>query len=200
MIDGIGQCTAAMEAAQRKLETAAENLANSETDGFHQHLLRAQGQNGALGQPGTLRLTGRPLDLAIAGPGALRIAPQGAGRVELERAVGVRSASFRRDAEGHLVDAQGRVLLGASGPVRVDEGASIRADGALESGGRIAARVPLARGAELRSGFVEGSDVNSIGEMIEILDAQRSFETAQKSLTAIDTARQKSTNDVGQVH
>jgi flagellar basal body rod protein FlgG len=41
--------------------------------------------------------------------------------------------------------------------------------------------------------------VNAIGEMVEMLDAQRQFETAQKALGAIDETRAKDVNDVGRV-
>jgi flagellar basal body rod protein FlgG len=199
MIDGIKQCAVAMEAAQRQLEVAAENLANAETDGFHQHLVRSRAMRGGLEAAGApMRTTGRPFDLTVSGPGGLRVAS--GSRSESEHAVSVRSASFRRDSAGHLVDGKGRVLLGASGPLRVDENVTVRSDGTFVRDGRVLGRVPLAPGAELHSGVVSASDVNPIGEMIEVLDAQRSFETAQKSLSAIDATRQKSTNDVGQIH
>jgi flagellar basal body rod protein FlgG len=200
MIDGISQCVSAMEAAQRQLEVAAENLANVETDGFHQHVERANAGRGGLPLgDAPLRPTGRPFDLAVSGAGSLRVAPRGPAGFENERAVALRSASFRRDASGYLVDAKGRALLGAAGPLRVADGVTARADGAFVSDGSVVGRVPLARGSELHSGVVAASDVNPIGEMIEVLDAQRSFETAQKSLSAIDAARQKSTNDVGHI-
>ena len=43
------------------------------------------------------------------------------------------------------------------------------------------------------------SNVNAIGEMVDVLDAQRSFETAQKALAAIDETRAKAANEVGRL-
>jgi len=184
-MDAIGKCAAAMQFEQRRLESAAENLANVETDGFRSHL-RA-------GAQAPLRPTGRPYDLALAGGGALRVSGPAGDRAE------IRSASFRRDRAGHLVDEGGRALLGANGAIVVPEGAQVRPDGAFVVDGSVVARVPLAHGAELRGGFLAGSDVNPISEMVEILDAQRQFETAQKTLTAIDNARGKATTEGGKI-
>jgi flagellar basal body rod protein FlgG len=44
---------------------------------------------------------------------------------------------------------------------------------------------------------LEASNVDAIGEMIDVLAAQRSFETAQKVLTAIDKARERASTQVG---
>jgi flagellar basal body rod protein FlgG len=41
-------------------------------------------------------------------------------------------------------------------------------------------------------GFLESSGVDAIGEMIDVLAAERSFESAQKAVTAIDSTHQKS--------
>jgi flagellar basal body rod protein FlgG len=41
--------------------------------------------------------------------------------------------------------------------------------------------------------------VNAIGETLAILTAQRAFETAQKTLLAIDATREKAANDVVRV-
>ena len=41
--------------------------------------------------------------------------------------------------------------------------------------------------------------MNPIGETLAILTAQRAFETAEKTLSAIDAARQKAANDVARV-
>jgi flagellar basal-body rod protein FlgG len=48
----------------------------------------------------------------------------------------------------------------------------------------------------VQTGALEASNVNAIGETLEILNAQRAFETAQKVLVAIDDTRQKAVNDV----
>jgi flagellar basal-body rod protein FlgG len=51
----------------------------------------------------------------------------------------------------------------------------------------------------VQSGFLEGANVDAVREMVNVLEAQRAFETAQKTLGAIDEARQKDVNDVVRV-
>ena len=65
--------------------------------------------------------------------------------------------------------------------------------------GRIVERIPLPRGTHVLAGALETSTVNPIGETLAILTAQRAFETAQKTLLAIDAAREKAANDVPRV-
>jgi flagellar basal body rod protein FlgG len=198
MIDGTASCAAAMETAQRQLEIAAENLSNQETDGFHRHLRGAVERRGS--GPLPLRPTGRKLDVATTGAAALRFAPLGAHGANLHRAENVRAASLHRDEAGRLIDTHGRALIGADGrPVVVPSDVEIRSDGTFVADHATVAQIALPAGAELRSGFVEGSDVNPIGEMIEVLDAQRSFETASKTLSAVDQARQKAADEVGKI-
>ena len=190
MTDGIAQCAAAMTYEERRLSTATQRLANVETDGFASHV-----------RPGAalpLRPTGRPLDLVATG-GTLRLGDRGGNGP-----VDVRAASLRPDRDGYLVDGHGRTLLGERGAVRLPPGTgaadvTVRSGGEIVVAGETVARVSLGHGAELRSGFVTGSDVNPIAEMMDVLDAQRQFETAQKTLSAIDGTRAKATTDVGKI-
>jgi flagellar basal-body rod protein FlgG len=197
-----------MEVAQRKLEVAADNLANAETDGFHRHLLAASGagrlREGVATGHLPLHPTGRQLDLAVAGDGSLRVAPRGPSGYDPNRAIDIRSAAFVRAPDGTLHDQAGRALLGAHGAVRIPQDVApgdleIRGDGSFVARGTVLGRVSLPASGSLRSGFLAGSDVNPISEMVVILDAQRQFETAEKALGAIDGARQKSVDDVGKI-
>jgi flagellar basal body rod protein FlgG len=178
-----------MSAARARLDAAAENLANGSTGGFRKRALRGtltqwgvRMRAFSVDEPGALRRTGREFDLAIAGAGAFRLR-DARGRVTLTR-----YGAFSRDRFGRLIDGEGRVLLGARGPVRVAEGAHI-SDGLI----------PLPRGSSLRSGFLETSNVDAIGEMIDLMSAQRSFETAQKVLSAIDQTRERAATQVAAV-
>ena len=51
----------------------------------------------------------------------------------------------------------------------------------------------------LRTGFVEVSNVDSAQMMINVIDAQRSFETAEKAMSSIDSARQKAADEVARL-
>ena len=190
-MDGIQQLAGVMQMEQRRLERAADNLANVETDGFRSHL-------GTRGSAVPLRPTGRPLDLTMSGGGSLTVAARTKDGVSSQTSA-IRSAAFHRDRDGFLVDDRNRALIGVGGPVRVPDGVTVRPDGAFMLDGSIVARVPVSQGADVRSGFLAGSDVNPIGEMVEILDAQRQFETAQKTISSIDAARSKATSDVGKI-
>jgi flagellar basal-body rod protein FlgG len=193
----------AMLAAKAKLEVAADNLANASTDGFHKEIFRET--VGARGvetvatlstEKGTARYTGRTLDLALFGPGTFTLATgHGAGQVQTTRA-----GAFVCDRNGYVVDLQGRNLVAKDGGfVRLPRALPIEADGSWRSAGRIVAQIAVPRGTTVRSGFLESSDVNSIGEMVDVIDAQRAFETAQKTLSALDETRSKAANEMGQI-
>jgi flagellar hook protein FlgE len=182
-MDGMTWMASAMRAAQAQLETATHNLANAATDGFRRVQsslvmtpagLMARESRGRA--QGGIRETGRELDLALLGPGAFRAG----GTI-------TRNGAFERDRDGYLADQQGRRVEGIHGAIRVPEGAPI---------GRVIDQLPLPRGTTVRSGALEMSSVDSIGETLAILTAQRAFETAQKTLGAIDQTREKAVNDV----
>ncbi|HZZ64563.1 MAG TPA: flagellar hook-basal body complex protein [Candidatus Baltobacteraceae bacterium] len=200
-MDGIAWAVSAMSAAQTRLDVAAANLANAATEGFRRSTLRgsltASGvrlQQVLDGAQGPLRQTGRPFDLAIAGRGTFRVrGPNG-------KTFSTRCGSFTRDRNGHLVDRAGRSLLGTSGPIVVPSGGGIEASGEVTGSGLKPNRIALPEGSTLRSGFAESSNVDSISEMIDILSAQRSFESAQKVVSAIDQTRERGATQVATVH
>jgi flagellar basal-body rod protein FlgF len=182
-MDGIGWAAGAMRTARVRLEIAAQNLANASSDGFRKTLahvvLTAQGlrvRRSLSREQGALRRTGRALDLAIVGDGAFVVggAP-------------TRDGAFVRDAQGYLADDRGRRVAGAHGFVRV------------APDGKLLDRIPLPRGSQLVSGALESPNVNAIGEMVAVLDAQRAFETAQKALASIDETRAKAVNEVARL-
>jgi flagellar basal body rod protein FlgG len=161
-----------MVAARTRLDIATENLANVSSDGFHAALARG-------------RLTANGVEIARVATrdhGAFRftgrpydfaIVGDGAFRVRgIDGHVSAtRNGAFERDRDGRLCDAQGRVLIGTT----------------------------LAPGATVRTGYLETSNVNAIDEMVGVLTSQRSFESAEKVVSAIDGVRQKSSNEVARV-
>jgi flagellar basal body rod protein FlgG len=197
-MDGIGWAAGAMSAARTRLDVAAENLANGSTDGYRKSTVR--GFIGVSGisvrrvreiTQGALRRTGRPFDLAITGSGAFRV------RGSNGKVAQTRNGAFVRDRFGRLADDSGRILLGERGPVTVPAGAAIQPNGAIVRNGVTLDRIPLDSGSSVRAGFLEASNVDAIGEMIDVLAAQRSFETAQKVLIAIDQTRERASTQVG---
>jgi flagellar basal-body rod protein FlgG len=189
-----------MLAARDRLDVATNNLANVSTDGFHKAL--ARGRLTASGvriarvtsdERGAYRKTGRPYDLAIVGEGAFRVRDRH-GHVSATR-----DGAFERDRFGTLRTAQGDVLIGLHGPARVPDGAVIDERGRVMLGGTAVDRILTGRDCTVRSGFIETSNVSAIDEMVAVLTSERSFESAQKVVSAIDGVRQKSANDVARV-
>ena len=139
-------------------------------------------------EQGGLRRTGRDLDLAIAGPGAFHVGDSS-----------TRNGAFIRDRDGYLADDRGRALHGEHGKVRFPDGATIERNGAIVVAGKTVDRIPLPAGSTIVTGALESSNVDAIGESLQILTAQRAFETAQKTYSAIDETRDKAANDLGRL-
>jgi flagellar basal-body rod protein FlgF len=196
-MDGMAWAAAAMSAARARLDVAAENLANGSTGGFRRSVL-----HGALtawgvalrrsldASQGAMRRTGRDFDLALVGTGTFRL------RDAQGRVTQTRSGAFVRDRFGRLLDDRGRMLLGAHGPLVVPQGAAIEENGAVVRAGITLDRLPLPAGSAVQRGFLETSNVDAISEMIDLMSAQRSFETAAKVVSAIDQARERGATQV----
>ncbi|MGH7715782.1 MAG: flagellar basal body rod C-terminal domain-containing protein, partial [Vulcanimicrobiaceae bacterium] len=166
-MDGIEWTASAMRTARLRLEIASQNLANASTDGFRRAVARVTltpnglaTRRASSAEQGALRHTGRALDLAIVGEGAF----VAGGRP-------TRNGAFVRDAHGYLADDRGARVQGTRGFIRV----------ALD--GKLLDRIPLPYRSQIVSGALESPNVNAIGEMVDVLDAQRAFETAQKALS-----------------
>jgi flagellar basal body rod protein FlgG len=199
-MDGIDWASSAMAAAQSRLDIATGNLANVSTDGFRAVVARGSltahgvsiGRTDS-GAHGGLRHTGRDFDFAIVGDGVFRVQDD-AGHV-----TATRNGAFTRDRMGVLRDDAGRAVLGLRGVLRVPEGATIDASGRVLLGGRQIDCLVSGPHPMVRSGFIESANVNAIGEMVTVMTSQRSFESAQKVVTAIDGTRQKSANEVARL-
>ena len=185
----------AMRAARAQLDTATHNLANVGSDGFRRVrsvlALTDRGLVAAERPPveqGGIRETGRRFDLALLGPGTFTVGGEP-----------TRNGAFVRDRDGWLTDDRGRRLAGLRGPLRGSAQASIAADGSVQDSGRIVDRLRLPAGTNVRSGALEASNVDAIGETLAVLTAERAFETAQKAFSAIDATRDKAVNDVARL-
>ena len=194
-MDGMTWMASAMHAAQAQLETATHNLANVTSDGFRRvrssltltgHGLVAT-EKPTFAQGG-IRETGRRFDFALLGPGTFAVG-----------ATATRDGAFVRDRDGYLTDDAGRSLRGERGAIRVGAEATLDEGGTFRDGGRLVDRLSLPRGTTVRSGALESSNVDAIGETLAILNAQRAFETAQKTFVAIDETRDKAVNDIGRL-
>jgi flagellar basal-body rod protein FlgG len=199
-MDGIHLMATAMHAAQAELDVSAANLANVSSDGFRKRVAHASLTAGGLvvtterdATQAPLRHTGRAFDVAVAGPGSFSVR-DASGAI-----VAVRSASLETDARGELVDDRGRVVLGSHGPIVASADATIDTQGVVRDAGRVVGKIALTPSASLESGFLAGTSVDGMHEMVAILSAQRAFETAQKTLAALDEQRQKDADDVARI-
>ena len=126
MIGFSGILTAARTMAyySRRQEVTANNLANANTAGFKADRLVAH-RPGDMDSPvpveatdlgqGTLRMTGRPLDLAIEGKGFLVVETPGGERL-------IRGGSLKLDGQGTLITDDGSPVLGKQGRIVVTQG------------------------------------------------------------------------------
>ena len=185
----------AMRAARTQLDIATHNLANAASDGFRRTTGTTTLARDGLAvfertvrEQGAVRSTGRRFDLALLGEGSFAV-----GTAQ------TREGAFTRDRDGFLIDDRGRRLQGRHGALRVSEDATIASDGSVHDGGRVVDRLPLPAATRVLAGALETSTVNPVGETLAILTAQRAFETAQKTLLAIDATREKAANDVVRV-
>lgn len=146
---------------------------------------------------GSIRSTGDKFDLAIDGPGAFEVESGSGTRL-------VRGGSFRLNDRRELCTADGAVLLGNSGPVRIPEGEwAITSDGAVLSNGVETDRLKL-HGAQVNQtkviqGCLENSNVNIVSEMVSMIANLRSYEANQRVITSVDHTLDKLINEVGRV-
>jgi flagellar basal-body rod protein FlgF len=226
----------AMSGAERALrgqQVHANNLANMDTGGFraNMELSAAQAVNGygyddrhmsqlqansLSTKPGTMKSTGRELDVAIAGNGFLTV--QSANGEAYTRA-----GNMTLDETGTL-RVNGDVVLGEGGPITLPEytaiaigndgTVSIQAPGTTtmqvidklrlvkaeaseltkNTQGLLVARDgnPLATDPSvvLRPGHLEGSNVSAVEEMVSVMSLNRTFEIQMKLFSATDSMTQ----------
>ena len=169
-------------------------------------------------RPGTLRQTGAPLDVAIEGPGWFEVmSPDGPAYT--------RRGDFQLDARGVLVTHQGFAVMGQSGeitlgngPVRIDgQGRVFDADrnagqlrvvefarpaALVDAGDGVfraddAGATPVAQPA-VRQGHLENGNVQTVGEMVRLIETMRRFETSQKLIQGVDEVLGRAIRTLGE--
>lgn len=169
---------------------------------------------------GQLTATRQPLDVAIIGEGFFRLND---GNAEYYS----RDGQFRQTADGLLVDNCGRrvqglagdINLGSSNDVYINASGEVFADGALvdrlnlafftapqeqlsKAGDNLwrATSAPDGVGVtEVRSGFIERSNVDVFRCMSELIIQQRNYEAAQKVIQTEDAELDVAANQVGRM-
>jgi flagellar basal-body rod protein FlgF len=159
-------------------------------------------------QQGSLERTGNELDIGIDGPGFLTV--QTASGTAYTRA-----GNLQISNQGQLVTSVGDAVIGTGGTITIPRGATltISSDGTISANGAIAGKLkvvefaasadPQSMGAtyytvpskdvlpsatsQVRQGMLEGSNVNPVSSVIELINAQRAMEGMRHALTMIDS-------------
>ncbi|MBN1359556.1 MAG: flagellar hook basal-body protein [Sedimentisphaerales bacterium] len=146
MADVAAQLNASLNALTREFDTIAHNLANVSTAGYKRQcssftktLATQSGENPAHGSldfsQGHLIETHRTLDVALYGKGFFVIeTPEGP--------LYTRHGVFRENPNGQIVDAEGRVVAGANGPLNIPQTTdvsqiTVSQDGQISTGGSV---------------------------------------------------------------
>lgn len=226
-INGLIRAANALHYYERRQEALSNNLANASTAGFKAQRVFGRLVGDALttadartdASAGALRQTNGPLDMAIGGEGYFVVQTPNGERF-------TRNGSFQIDPSGQLTDAGGNAVLGESGPITVPSGGSVALDSAgtlrvdskeigklrIESvpagtqmqheGGTLfvpdASRQPVADAdRKIKQGFVEESNVNTIGSMVDMISIQRAYQAIQRTVVTLDEIRGTISNQLG---
>lgn len=202
--------------SERRVEIAGQNIANMATSGYKRRVAFAGLLGGSAAaaadtvpdlSPAKLTMTGRPLDLAIAGAGFFAVNANG-------RTLYTRQGEFQRDADGRLVTGQGFPVQAVGGGDIVLKSGDVKVleDGAVLDAGEAVAKLALVDirdpqsaaygeaglfsvlqdGAEpldtvaVRQGALETSNVSLGDEMVSMMEALRRAETGQKLVGVYD--------------
>jgi flagellar basal-body rod protein FlgG len=168
-------------------------------------------------EPGRIRVTGNPLDLAI----------QGSGFFEVKTPQGVRysrNGMFSLDNQRRLVSNLGYPVMGARGEIKIPPGKlEISPQGAIKVDDRPVAAIKIVEFPDnqmpvkfaeglfvsdkgtvvknplLQVGHIEESNVNAIGEMVKMIQGMRSYESTQRLIQTLDRMAETAIQDVGRV-
>jgi flagellar basal-body rod protein FlgF len=168
-------------------------------------------------EPGRIRITGNPLDVAI----------QNNGFFEVKTADGIRytrNGIFSLDNQRRLVTNLGHPVMGTKGEIRVPPGnIQINAEGAIQVDGNpigsikvvefpenqmpqkfaeglfIGGQPTVSLRPQVQSGHIEESNVNSLSEMVKMIQGMRSYESAQKLIQTLDHMTDTAIQDLGRV-
>ncbi|MCK9217933.1 MAG: flagellar hook-basal body protein [Firmicutes bacterium] len=171
---------------------------------------------------GHLDVTGNPLDLAIQGKGFFAIEVKGEERY-------TRDGSFTINKDGFIVNKDGHRLLGEEGYIRVENNRiSVNERGELYSGDNFIDRIKILDFADYKAlrkekdsyytlltedwpdnssefggiisqGYLEASNVNSIKEMVEMINLLRSYDASQRLIKAHDELLGRAVNDIAKI-
>lgn len=225
-IHALGRSLGYYTAAQ---ETMANNLANVSSEAFKAFRITArQDADGPFPVPvqeldlsqGALRQTGRPLDVALEGPGFLVVRTATGER--LFRGGGLELDGVGRLTDRHgdpLLDSDGRIIALPPGDIAIRRDGTILVDDApvgqlhlvtappdqlrKEGQGRYLALTPPAplEGGltTVREGMLEEANIDAVRGMMDLLLIQRAYATNVEAMRTLDGVLGTVVSDVGRV-
>ncbi len=176
---------------------------------------------GADPRQGTLKATGNPLDVALGGEGFFVTTDAATGAPRYTRA-----GQFALGEDGTLRTPAGHAVEGQGGPIQIPPESGpvqIAKDGTIQAGGQRVGALSVVRfenplelerldGAafaagnaapepvqapDVIQGHLEGSNVNPVAEMADMIEHFRTFESQQKVLQTTDQVLGRVTRDLG---
>lgn len=214
--------TTAFKVEQLMVGTEVGERARNDSVRGGAHFVLDHGLGRDFGQ-GPMQLTGRPLDFAVEGEGAFFRVQDGAGEAY------TRDGAFTLDPEGRLVTKAGLPVLGDGGEIMLDPGLgepAVAADGTVSQNGQPAGRLVLARfetlsvlekggdglyrntsnaqpldaaDAQVRQGMLEGSNVNPILEITNLIEISRAYERISKMIENANDLSRRAVERLGRV-
>jgi flagellar basal-body rod protein FlgG len=171
--------------------------------------------------PGMLDPTGSDLDFAVQGSGFFVLEGENGPLY-------TRNGRFLRNEEGSMIDALGRKVQGDGGEITLPDGiVSVASSGEISVNGAVIDKFKFVQFEEpqllmkvagvafsdkdgragetavdvavVRQGFLEGSNVNTMTEMVEMIATSRNYEMNARLLTTQDQTLQKTVNEIGRV-
>ncbi|MFN3479329.1 MAG: flagellar hook-basal body protein [Thermodesulfovibrionales bacterium] len=214
---------------ETQMESITRNLSNSNTAGYKREkssfrdFIVSEERGRIMTSPSATRIdfsegqlirTGNPLDIAINGNGFISLA---GNRY-------TRRGDLKRDRDGFLTTEGGIRVLGKRGPIRLPEGkVEIDRTGNVYVNGVVIDTLKIIdfskkddmvrigdsvfyteeagkeTKAEVMQGYIEGSNVSVIDEMVRMITTLREFESYQKIIHAFDEATSKLSNEIAKI-
>ena len=170
---------------------------------------------------GTASQSGNPLDLALDGDGFFAVTtPEGTAYT--------RQGNFRTSVDGTLVTVDGYPVQGSGGAairiqgskVDIDANGGVTVDGSqvgvvsimdfakpynlTKTGNALFVpadqeAIPQAGKAQVQQGYIDGSNVDSISEMVQMIETNRYFETCSKVIKGFEDMATKAANELGKI-
>lgn len=171
---------------------------------------------------GVLEETGNSLNLALKGQGFFKVITSEGDELY------TRNGSFTLNPNGEIITEEGHFLAGQWGSILAQGGSfQISNSGQIIIDGQVEDQIEIvdianlkdlrklgegyftiAEGAELEAkpflgevlqGYLEGSNVNPVREMVEMINIYRTYESNQKVVRSYDELLQRAVNDIGKL-